>query len=105
MSYHRREWHCSQLFRPAGDVACKPPEDTPTKHRREMYSEVARMLPGAVEDALARCPKLDKLSRAIENVAEKLAGVPVHGHAPGTVLTFLTLTHNCLTPEYKHALV
>ncbi len=89
------------MFRLAGNVACKPPEDTPTKHRREMYSEVARMLPGAVADALGRGPVLDELSGAI---AEKLAGVPGRGHAavaahaPGTVLTFLTLTHMiCLT--------
>ncbi len=94
----RRELHSSQVFRLAGDDASKPPEDTPAKLRQEIYSEIARALPGVLAEALARHPVISEFVRALPIAAEALARVPGLGHAagaapgPGTVLTLLTLT-------------
>ena len=96
MCFFRRELHSSQVFRLAGNDACKPPEDTPAKLRQEIYSEIVRVLPGVLAEALARHPVYSEIARVLPVAAEALARVPELGHAagaapgPGTVPTLLT---------------
>ena len=75
------------MYRLAGDPACKPPEDTPAKARREMRSALADMLPAVMEAALPAA----LLAVFPGAVQAALAHAPGCGHETGAGLALIRL--------------
>jgi hypothetical protein len=75
------------MYRLAGDPACKPPENTPAKARREMRSAVAEMLPAALAAVLPAA-----MQAAFPGAGQAaLAHAPGRGHETGVGLAIMRL--------------